>query len=233
MWRSVILCIAVTACEWGGGTDANGLLRGIDARTSPDATNAHDAALSPVDGSFADGLIVVDSPLPLVDAPSNNCAFSGVLASYSFAAQAGSQATTPAATTAPGLTAGGIARSASVAVASGAGSMNASTWPMTAQLDPAAYYTLAIMPPAGCTLAVTALAIDAKSSGTGPASAAVATSADGFVQTSPVSTAVPSTPTVSVTGATTLEIRVYGFAATTSSGTMRLQNQLSITGSMQ
>ena len=231
MWRSVILCIAVAGCEWGGGSDANGLLRGIDARTSLDATTAHDAALPPVDGTLVDGSMIVDGSPP-VDGPSG-CAFSGVLASYAFAAQAGSQATTPAATTAPGLTAGGIARSASIAVASGAGSMNASTWPTTAQLDPAAYYALAIMPPPGCTLSVTGLAIDAKSSGTGPASAAVATSADGFAQTSPVSTAVPSTPTVTVTGATALEIRIFGYAATSSSGTMRLQNQLSITGSLQ
>jgi len=180
-----------------------------------------------------DGSIAIDGATPL-DAASGGCAFTGTLASWTFAGALGSQAMTAASASASGVTASGITRSAAIVAASGADSMNANGWPTSAQLDPTSYYTLSIAPPAGCTLAVMSLAIDAKASGTGPASAAVATSADAFAQRKPISTAAPSTPTIvsnAVSG--NLEIRIYGYAATGSTGTMRLQNQLSITGSVQ
>jgi len=117
---------------------------------------------------------------------------------------------------------------------SGTGSISSSNWPISGTLDPTAYYTLSLAAPAGCALGVTALAIDVKSSGTGPASAAVGTSADAFAQTTPISTTAPSTPTISASAASgNLEIRIYGFGATATSGTMRVQNELSVTGALQ
>ena len=171
-----------------------------------------------------------------VDGHSGACAmaFSGALATYDFTGTTGSQTTTAASATAPGITAGDISRAAGLTAASGATSINASGWPTAAQLDPTKYYTLSITPPAGCSLDVTSLTADVKSSGTGPASAAVATSADAFAQTTAVSTTAPSTPTVSVSGASgSVEIRIYGFSATGGTGTMRVQNTLRVTGALR
>jgi hypothetical protein len=48
-----------------------------------------------------------------------------------------------------------------------------------------------------------------------------------------VSTSSPSTPSLSATSATdTLEVRIYGFHATATTGTMRVQNTLTATGAV-
>ena len=51
--------------------------------------------------------------------------------------------------------------------------------------------------------------------------AAVATSTGAFAQTAPISTTMPST------------VRIYGFSASATTGTMRVQNMLTVTGSVQ
>jgi len=40
-------------------------------------------------------------------------------------------------------------------------------------------------------------------------------------------------PALSANATTALEVRIYGFAASATTGTMRVQNTLSITGSLQ
>ena len=173
-----------------------------------------------------------------MDAPvqHGSCAspFSGVLATWTFSGDTGSQATTASASSATGMTAGAIARAAGLTSSSGANSMNSTNWGTASTRDTTKYYTVTITPPSGCQLDLSAAAIDAKASGSGPMAAVVATSADTFTQTASMSTSVASTPTLAVTGATgAIELRIYGYAASSASGTMRLQNTLSVTGALR
>src|SRR6267142_4684 len=170
-----------------------------------------------------------------VDATSGACAmaFSGVLATWSFASQPGSQTSTPASNTALGVMAGSVHRSAALTAVSGASSINSSNWATTGMPDATKYYTFTVTPPGGCGMDLTSLAIDAKSSSTGPAMGNVATSEDSYGQAAAVATSAASTPALAVSGATGMvEIRVSGFAATGTAGTMRVQNTLSISGSL-
>lgn len=177
-------------------------------------------------------------PATPTDGPpaSGNCAmpFSGVLATWSLAGATGSQTSTAAASSAPGVTAMPLARAPALIAATGTGSMNSTNWPLGSALDPMSYYTIALAGPAGCNLSVSSLAVDIKASGTGPANAAVGTSADNYAATVPVATTAPTTPAVSATITSgMLEIRIFGYGATATSGTMRVQNDLAVTGSLQ
>ena len=188
-------------------------------------------------GADAPSRVNPDAPVgPLPDAPaSGSCTSpsSGVLATWSFAGQAGNEATVAASSSASGVTAGSIARSSGLTAVSGATSINSSNWPLGAQLDLTRYYTLTIAPPAGCALDLTSAAVDAKASASGPAMAAIATSADNYTQTSAVTTSAPSTPALAVSGATAMiEVRIYGFSAGSASGTLRVQNTLTLSGAV-
>lgn len=167
--------------------------------------------------------------------PASSCtqAFSGELAAWSFAGATGSQTSTPVTSTAPGVTAAPISRAATLTAVSGSGSINASNWAIGAQRDPARFYTFALTPPAGCTLRVDSISIDTTSSGTGPASAMIATSADNFTQTVSLATNTTSSPALAAGGTGTLEIRIYGFGATAVAGTMRMKTALAVTGALE
>jgi hypothetical protein len=186
----------------------------------------------------ADETPTVDAPrvISMPDAPpSSACtqAFTGVLATWTLTGQAGSQASTAAASSASGVTAGALSRSAGLTAVSGTGSINSSGWPTASAPDTSKYYTLKITPPAGCNLALSSAAIDVAHSSTGPAMGSIATSADNFVQQLSISTSTASTPSLVVSGGTaTLEIRIYGYLASSTSGTMRIQNTFSLTGSL-
>jgi hypothetical protein len=165
-----------------------------------------------------------------------NCTmpFTGMLGTWDLTSQPGSQVSSPAKMAAPGVTAGGLSRSAALVATSGTNSIAASNWTTGAMPDMTMYFTLSITPPAGCTVSMTGMAVDVASSGTGPTVAAVATSADAFAHTSPISTALPSTPTLAVSkSATAIELRIYGYGAMAATGTMRVQNMMTITGSLQ
>ena len=171
-----------------------------------------------------------------IDAPPGSCAtpFTGALATWSFTGESGSQAQTAATAMATGVTAGPVSRSSALTVASGVGSINSSGWSTAATLDSTKYYTFSVTPPSGCLMDLTHLSTDLKSSGTGPAKIDVATSADSFAATSSATPNAVSTPTLTVTGTTaTIEIRVYGYMASATSGTLRIQNTLSITGALR
>jgi hypothetical protein len=165
---------------------------------------------------------------------SSGCNASGVLATWTFTSQTGSQASTSVASTASGVTGGDFTRGPGLVASSGAGSINSSKWSTATQLDETTYYTVSIAPPSGCALTLASIAIDASSSATGPAMAAVGTDADGFAATSPIATTTPSTATLSVVGSTNpVEIRVFGYGATSANGTMRVQNSFTVTGMLQ
>ena len=159
--------------------------------------------------------------------------FTGELATWDFTAAPGSQVSTGPLKMAAGVTAGLVTRSATLTASDGTNSINATNWPTSAQLDPNAYFTFTLTPQAGCALDASSIAIDVKSSATGPLSASVATSADTFAATSSVSPAQPTTAGLTATGATAaLEIRVFGFAAGAATGTMRIQNMMTVTGAL-
>lgn len=164
---------------------------------------------------------------------SNPCAFTGVLATYAFAGETGSQTETVATTMATGITAGPIKRAATLTATSGAASINSTNWPTAAQVDLTKFYSFTIAPPASCAMTLTTIAIDVKSSSTGPATGALATSSDSYATFKSVSTGTPSTVTASVTSSAMVEVRVYGYGASSASGTMRVQGTLTINGTIQ
>ena len=159
--------------------------------------------------------------------------FTGTLATWDFTAAPGSQNSTAVLTAASGVTAGPVSRSTNLMPTDGANSINSSGWPSNAQRDDNTYYTLLLTPPAGCAIAATGMMIDASASSTGPANASVSTSADSFAATAAIATSTPTSPTLSATATTALEIRVYGFAAQATTGTLRIQNKLIVTGALQ
>ena len=181
------------------------------------------------DSSTSDG--------PPADAPpSGSCTtpFSGILGTWDFSTQSGSESMVTASSSASGVVAGSFTRAAALTAASGSGSINSSNWPSAAQRDSTKYYSVSVAPPSGCSLSIASISIDAKSSATGPASAVVATSVDSFSLTGAVSTSAPSTPALAVTNAAgSVEIRIYGYSASSSSGTLRVQNTFTVTGSLQ
>lgn len=185
-----------------------------------------DAATGGVDTTTVDP---PDSP------PTSSCSqpFSGELAAWSFTGATGSQTSTAVTSTAPGVTADPITRAATLTAVAGSGSINASNWATAAQRDATRFFTFTVAPPAGCTLRVDSLSIDTTSSGTGPSSAVIATSADNFAQTVSLTTNMATSPALAVTASGTLEIRVYGFGATAVAGTMRMRTTLAVTGALE
>lgn len=209
----------------GGGADGR-----VDAGPA-----SSDARTTTPTADAASGAPTVDAAAADAAPQGSSCAqaTTGVLATWSFAGATGSQTSTATASSAAGITASPISRTG-VTATSGSGSINASNWPTAAQRDLGKYYTFSVTPPAGCTLTLTSVAIDGRASGTGPTQASVATSADAFAATAAVSTTAASTPSLTVTAATgPIEIRIYGFAASSTGGTFRLQNTLTLSGSLQ
>ena len=174
----------------------------------------------------------VDAP---VAPPSGSCAtpFSGALATWTLTGAPGSQASTPAGSTAPGVTATDLSRAPGLSTASGADSINASNWPTGSSPDPSKYYTLTVTPAAGCALDLSSLSVSLKTSSTGPGQAAAATSADSFAQLAQLAMSGPSAPSLSVSDQTgAIEVRISGFAASGAAGTMRLLDTVTLTGSL-
>jgi len=160
-------------------------------------------------------------------------AFTGVLATWDFAAELGNQASTAVKSTATGVVAGSIERATGLTPVSGANAINSSNWPTAAQPDPAKHYKLTIAPPSGCALQITSLAIDARASATGPAMAAVTTSVDSYGQQLAIAPTAMSTPAMSIPAQTTMvELHVSGYAASATTGTFRLQSLFTVSGSL-
>ena len=166
------------------------------------------------------------------DGPSGSCSYSGVLATWSFSGQSGSEASVSG-TGMASVAAGALSRSSGLTAVSGSGSINSSNWATSASLDTSKYYTLTLTPPSGCSLSLTSMSITTQASGTGPANAAVGTSADSFGQTAQVSVNSQSSPNLSVSGQTgQVEVRIYGYKASSASGTFRLTATLTVSGSL-
>jgi hypothetical protein len=222
LMRTVLVTILLGACATARMEPTGG------DQAQPDAGSGTPRADARVDAPQQSGT---------ADAPSTGgCAnvVSGTLATWDFAAQPGNQASTPVKTTATGVVAGAIERSAALTAVSGANAINSSNWPTAAQPDPTKHYKLTLAPPSGCSLSITAIAIDARASTTGPAMAAVASSVDTYASNVTISTAAASAPVMSVVNQTgTVEVHVLGYSATGTAGTLRLQGVLTVSGSLQ
>ncbi len=229
MWNRIAVVALCSGCEFGGGTGRTGVALADASTVFPDAKSSTDAPHhgdAPDAGGSGSG--------------SSSCAdaTSGVLATWAFAGATGDQASQPAASTAAGATAGAIVRSSDLVAESGADSINSSAWPIAATLDTAqGYYTVSLTPPTGCTVSLTSASITGRASGSGPASASVGTSADAFAQVTAITvsaTDATSTPALAVNAdAAAVEVRIFGYAATSSSGTFRLDGTLTLSGSLQ
>jgi hypothetical protein len=213
--RTVVTAVLLTACARGRSEEL-----AIDGATADAAEQQMvDAAPTMHDSPPASGTCVM--------------AFTGTLATWSFTTEAGTQAMTAVATKANGITAGAVTRAATLTAVAGAGSINSSNWPLTATRDATKHYAFTLTPPAGCELAITGAMIDARASGTGPASAQIANNTDGYTAAATVSTTTAGTVAFTAMASGMIELRVYGYAATAAGGTFRLQNTLSITGELK
>lgn len=160
--------------------------------------------------------------------------FSGAIATFDFTGEPGSQASTPSKSSAPGATVGPVTRAQTVTAVAGLNSINASNWAMTTQPDTSRYFTFKITPPAGCTLDLSSASIDTKTSASGPTKGAVATSVDGFKTGTSFAAGAAGAVPMTVSGAmSAVEVRVYGWGAQSTSGTLRIQNTLTITGALK
>jgi hypothetical protein len=227
MWNRIAVVVLCGGCEFGGGAGRVGEALGDASTVFPDAKSSTDAP------HHADALL--DATIG-----SGSCAdaTTGVLATWAFAGATGNQASQPAASMATGVTAGELTRSSDLVAESGADSINSSAWPTAATLDVTqGYYTASLTPPAGCTLSLTSASITGRASGSGPANAVVGTSADTFAATTAITvsaTDTTSTPALAVSdAAAVIEVRIFGYAATSSSGTFRLDGTLTLSGSLQ
>ena len=120
-----------------------------------------------------------------------------------------------------------------LAAVAGVNSINASAW-STSSLDLTRFYTFNITPPSTCALDITSISVDTKASTTGPTSAAIATSADSFAAKTALTPGTSTGVALAVTGAmSSVEVRVYGYMATGGGGTLRIQNTLTVSGSLK
>jgi hypothetical protein len=219
-----------------------------DDATVQDATvqdaSAQDASVkdaSVQDASVQDASIVKDAaPAPdaaQLDGSSGCPTTSGVLATFDFTGQLGNQVSTPVTSNVQGLTVGAISRGSGLTAVSGKNSINSSGWPGSSSLNLAStsYLTLTVTPDPKCKLDLSSMSVDTQTSPTGPAKAAVSTSADAF------KTSTAFTPgngvsnvTMSVSAATgAVEIRIFGHASVDPSGTMRVQNTFTLSGALK
>jgi hypothetical protein len=168
------------------------------------------------------------------DSGGSNCtAYTGALAAYDFSGEPGDQTSTTASSAAAGVSAGDLTRSSALTPTTGTSSINSSNWTTSTTPDTTRYYTLTLTPENGCALDVTSLSVTTAASKTGPASASVATSDDSFATTVPFTVGSTDTPSLSVSGATgAVEIRLYGFSASSTAGTLRINSTLTVSGSL-
>ncbi len=232
-----------------GHTDASttddGAVNGSDDGVPGDETIApidagatgETPAIDDDSAGFPDTPVIDDAPI-VVEVSTGSCASAGsveALAMFDFSSLSGAETKVAATSTASGVTAGALSRSASLTAASGSGSINASGWSTASSDDKSAYYSAKITPPSGCAIDLTSVALTEKSSSAGPTHGDVGTDADAFATLT--SFATDGSATVAVTAAgvagSPIEIRIFGYGATSSGGTMRLTGTLTISGSLR
>lgn len=225
-----VLAGSLVACATGVGAE--------DVIGADDAGPAHDSGILGKDASTGFDAQAQDVVQPQNDASTtkdsgnSNCAFSGTLATFDLTGEPGNQTSTAVKSTAKGVTAGALTRASTITATSGVNSINGSNWATSSSADATRYYTFSLTPPSGCSLAIDTLTISTHASGTGPTNAALATSDDAFAAKTTF-TVGSAKPAVAVSGASgAVEVRVYGYGATSAGGTFRIDGTLTITGAL-
>jgi hypothetical protein len=162
------------------------------------------------------------------------CGFAGTLVTFDATPLVGSAVQLAPASTGPGVAASPLTR-AGVGAVGASGGFNANGWP-TAGLDLGKHFTFSIAPPAGCAVRVSQISLAVAASSSGPQSAALATSADGYATPKPfaLSGVTVDVPLAAVGAASApLELHLYGYGATSTTGTLRVTDVLTVTGSLE
>ena len=155
------------------------------------------------------------------------------LETWELSAAAGSQVSSAPTTTATNITPGTLTRGSGVTASAGAGSMNSSGWFNSAAATTLSdaitnneYYEFTLPVDAGFTADITAVAFYLRSSSTGPNTATLRSSADGYTTDLGTATAIPNaaaslyTLPVTLTGISgTLTFRLYGYGGASGGGT--------------
>lgn len=201
-----IACTAASGCPAGFSCGAEGLCRSGD-------TSEPCAAIQP-------------------DSSTCSAVSTSLSVTWDLSGQDGAE-TAVAGSASSGLTTGLLARSSDLVAATGTGSINSTGFPIGTSLDPTVgYYTFTVAPAPGCTLVLSNASIDTQTSAEGPAAVVLATSVDGFAQVTSLTPTSVNTPTLAVSAATEIEVRVFGYAATTTTGSMRIENTLTLVGAL-
>ena len=233
-WLAATLSACATAVvsdvpEKDAGKTVDAAAFGSDASAS-----SKDGGTSVVEDASAPGQ---DSGTQNVDSGNTNTSctpFTGALATFDLTSAPGNQTSTPATNVASELTAGDLSRSSALTATAGTGSINASNWTTSTAADTTRYYTFKLTPQSGCALDLTSLSVTTSASKTGPTLASVATSDDNFGAPTAVSVGATDTPALAVSGATgAVEVRLYGYAASSTSGTLRIATTLTVSGSLK
>jgi hypothetical protein len=218
----------VTSDDAGGdASNEDGASDGAtDAGTPESGTDASDGGVDAGDASASDASDAGDAGCPYT--------FTGTLATWDLSALTGITTSAPATATASGMSAGAISRSSGLTAVSASGGINSSGWSTASTVDKTLYYTFTVTPPAKCAMAITSVYLDTLTSGNGPSSGDVGTSADTFTALSAFTPNTAASVSLSVTGeTTTIEIRAYGYNALLTAGTMRIRNTMTVSGSLK
>ena len=229
------LAATLTACATAVVSDVPEKDAGKTVDAGPlgsDASGAKDSGTSIVE----DASPTQDAGTQNVDSGNNtSCTpFTGALAAFDLTSAPGNQTSTPATNVAADVTAGDLSRSSALTATSGAGSINSSNWATSTAADTTRYYTFKLTPKSGCALDLTSLSVTTAASKTGPTLASVATSDDNFGAMTAVSVGASDSPALAVSGASNaVEVRLYGYAASATTGTLRISGTLTVSGSLK
>lgn len=164
--------------------------------------------------------------------PSTSCTYSGTLVTFDLGSLSGAAPEAAPTSKATGVTATALKRVGVTAV-SGSGALNANNWP-TGNVDKGKYFTFTVAPPAGCAITLAKLSLTLDASSTGPSSASAGTSVDAFgaLRNVPIGNATDVTLQGVAGIGGVVEVRIYGSSAQASSGTLRIDKSLSLSGSL-
>jgi hypothetical protein len=255
--RALLLCFGLSSCASGGsGGDA---YQGDDGGTTQppqdgapgDATSGSDVAavdtstgsdagftVDATEASLDDGSTTPDTGA-MEAGPSDSSStcpghgFTGALVTFDLTGQTGSETSAAAKSSATGVMGGALSRASGLTAVAATGSIDSSGWSLGTTADPTLYYTFTVTPAAGCSVALTSLAIDVKASATGPANVDVGTSVDNYAALStPVAGTSIGTVTLSASAAAPISVHVFGYGATSSAGTLRIESTMTLSGTI-
>lgn len=162
--------------------------------------------------------------------------FSQSLATYNFTGATGDQPSQPVTSTNTNITASDITRGSSLTANPGANSFNSKGW-VGASLDPTKYYEFTLTPNSGYIIRPSSLSLIVQRSSTGPTNYSLTASVGGGAETTLSSDVLTGTSNITINPSTTIStpqsirFRLYAWGASSSAGTLRLNNTVTVFGS--